>query len=88
MSKNPRIYRRLSVFVLLSVLVLASLPAQALPVRQPTLRVAALGDGLFAWVRNLLASLGLPGMAKEGVTIDPDGVESPEGTSIDPDGRS
>jgi hypothetical protein len=77
------------VFVLLSVFVLASLPAQALPTRQPASTVTALGEGLFTWVRNLLAGLGLPGMAKEGVTIDPDGVESPEGVMIDPNnGRS
>jgi len=87
MLKNPRLHRALSVLVLLSTLVLASVPAQALPVRQPAPKVAALGEGLFAWVRNLLASLVLPGMTKEGVTIDPNGVESPEGMSIDPDGR-
>ncbi len=88
MSRNPRLYRVLSVFVLLSVSVLASLPAQALPVRRPAPKVTVLGEGMFAWVRNLLVSLGFSGMAKEGMSIDPDGVESPEGTSIDPDGLS
>jgi hypothetical protein len=88
MSQNSHLYRRLSVFVLLSLFVLASLPAQALPIHHPHQKVAALGEGVFAWVRNLLASLGLPGMPKEGVMIDPDGVESPEGMSIDPNGRS
>lgn len=88
MPRNSRIHRVLSVIVLLSALVLASVPAQALPVRHPAPKVAVLGEGLFVWVRNLLASLGFPGMAKEGVMIDPDGLESPEGVSIDPDGRS
>lgn len=87
MPRNPRLYRVLSVFVLLSVSVFASLPAQALPVRRPASKVTVLGEGAFAWVRNLLVSLGFSGMAKEGVTIDPDGVESPEGVTIDPNGR-
>ena len=90
MSQNSRLYRVLSVFVLLSVFVFASLPAQALPVRRPASKVTVLGEGMFAWVRNLLVSLGFSGMAKEGVMIDPNGgddAESPEGTSIDPNGR-
>lgn len=87
MPRNPRLYRALSVFVLLSVSVFASLPAQALPLRRPASKVAVTGEGMFAWVRNLLVSLGFPGMAKEGVMIDPDGAESPEGVMIDPDGR-
>ena len=86
MSRNPRLYRVLSVFVLLSVFVFASLPAQALPARRPTSKVTVLGEGMFAWVRNLLVSLRLSGMAKEGTSIDPDGARKPEGTSIDPDG--
>src|SRR5688500_4830 len=86
MLQNLRSYRVLSVFVLLAVFVFASLPAQALPHRQPTLKVAVAGEGLFAWVRNLLVSLGFSGMAKEGMSIDPDGAESPEGVTIDPDG--
>lgn len=88
MLQNRRPYRVLSVFVLLSVLVFANLPAQALPVHRPTPKVAVLGEGMFAWVRNLLASLGFSGMAKEGMSIDPDGAESPEGVTIDPDGLS
>ena len=87
MPQNPRLYRVLSVFVLLSAFVFASLPAQALPVHRPTSKVTVLGEGMFAWVRNLLVSLGFSGMAKEGVTIDPDGAESPEGVMIDPNGR-
>ena len=87
MSQNPRLYRLLSVFALLSVFVLASLPAQALPTRRPATKITVLGEGMFAWVRNLLVSLGFSGMAKEGMSIDPDGAESPEGMSIDPDGR-
>jgi hypothetical protein len=86
MSQNPRLYRLLSVFALLSVFVLASLPAQALPTRRPIPKVTVVGEGMFAWVRNLLVSLGFSGMAKEGVMIDPDGVESPEGVTIDPNG--
>ncbi len=86
MLRNPRLYRVLSVFVLLSVFVFASLPAQALPARRPASKVTVLGEGMFAWVRNLLVSLGLSGMAKEGMSIDPNGAKSPEGMSIDPDG--
>jgi hypothetical protein len=87
MARNPHLYRVLSMFVLLSAFLFASLPAQALPVHRPAPKVTALGEGMFAWVRNLLVSLGFSGMSKEGVMIDPDGAESPEGVSIDPDGR-
>ena len=87
MSQNSHLCRALSVFVLLSAFVLASLPAQALPARRPAQKVAVLGEGMFAWVRNLLVRLGLSGMAKEGTSIDPNGAKSPEGVMIDPNGQ-
>lgn len=101
MSQNHSVYRVLTAAALLSLLVLASRPAEARPVHRPTSKVTALGESAVAWVRNLLGSLWLPGTTKEGVMIDPNGAKSPggvtigpdgglndEGMSIDPDGRS
>ncbi len=87
MSRNSRLYRGLTVLALVSAFLFASLPAQALPTRRPVPRVAVTGDGMFAWIRSVLVRLGIPGMAKEGVSIDPDGiVVSDEGVMIDPNG--
>jgi hypothetical protein len=99
MSSNRSLHRALAVF-LLAVLLLAGLPAQARPLPR---EVAALGENGLARVWNLFVSLwqranpkegtsidpngGQSDEGDEGVTIDPDGVNSEEGTSIDPDGR-
>jgi hypothetical protein len=84
-----------TVFALLALLVLASLPAQARPVRHPAAgrhAVAASGENSLARIWSFLVSL-LPQGTKEGMSIDPNGATAPggdpddEGTSIDPDGR-
>jgi len=91
-----------TVFALLAVLVLASLPAQARPVRHPAAdrhAVAASGENGLARIWSFLVSL-WPQGTKEGMTIDPNGAPRPqgmttapsgdlddEGMSIDPDGR-
>lgn len=92
-----------TVFALLAVLVLASLPAQARPVRHPATgrhAVAVSGDNGLSRIWSFLVSL-WPQGTKEGMTIDPNGAPKPqgvttvpsgdldgEGTSIDPDGRT
>ncbi|HEX9944940.1 MAG TPA: hypothetical protein VGG03_23265 [Thermoanaerobaculia bacterium] len=100
MSPNRRLRRAFPALILLTVLVLASLPAQAQPARRPMTgvwKIAVLGEGALARVRVFLAGLWTQGATKEGVSIDPngapthavdpDGASSDEGTSIDPDGR-
>jgi len=92
-----------TVFALLGLLVLASLPAQARPVRHPGAgrhAVAVSGENGLARIWSFLVSL-WPQGTKEGMTIDPDGAPKPqgmttapggdtddEGMSIDPDGRT
>jgi hypothetical protein len=89
-----------TVFALLALLVLASLPAQARPVRHPAAgrhAVAVSGENGLTRIWSFLLSF----TAKEGVTIDPNGAPKPqglttaptgdlddEGVSIDPDGRT
>ena len=92
-----------TVFALLAVLILASLPVQARPVRHAATghhAVAASGENGLTRIWSFLVNL-WPQGTKEGVTIDPDGAPKPhgmttapsgdrddEGTSIDPDGRT
>lgn len=99
MSLNRASYRVSVVFVLLTALVLAGVPAGAQAARQPVQRlqaVAVFGDGIWRFFANLLSQ----GLRKEGMTIDPNGspnhqgvVVTPagtlddEGTSIDPHGH-
>jgi hypothetical protein len=86
-----------SVLVLLVALVLASVPAQAQPVRRPATghrAVAVSGENGLSRLWSSLVNL-----MKEGTSIDPDGKHgagvtvnptsggSDEGTSIDPNGR-
>jgi hypothetical protein len=104
MSTNRASHNVFTVFALLAVLVLASLPAQARPVRHPATgrhAVAASGENGLARIWSFLVSLWPQGMMKEGVSIDPDGAPKPhgmttapsgdlddEGVTIDPDGRT
>lgn len=99
MSTNRTPQSVFTVFALLAVLVLASLPAQARTVRHPAKQrstVAVSGDNGLARIWSFLLSL----TAKEGMTIDPNGAPKPqgmttapsgglddEGVTIDPDGR-
>ena len=92
-----------TVFALLALLVFASLPAQARPVRHPATgrhAVAASGENGLARIWSFLVNL-WPQGTKEGVTIDPDGATRPqgmttapsgdlddEGVTIDPNGRT
>jgi hypothetical protein len=92
-----------TIFALLAVLVLASLPAQARPVRHPAAdrhAVAASGDNGLARIVSFLVNL-WPQGTKEGTSIDPNGAPKPqgmttapggdltdEGMSIDPNGRT
>jgi hypothetical protein len=97
MSSKPASYRAFFAFALLAALILASLPAQARPVRRPAPAVTAPGDILSELWRFVVRLW--PGVtAKEGTSIDPNGspghtvapagsTTSDEGTSIDPDGR-
>ena len=81
MSPN-RCLRRKFPALLLLVILFASLPADAAPVRR---EVAALGKGVIAWVHELFRNLWMRGATKEGMSIDPDGQQK-EGMWIDPDG--
>ena len=92
-----------TVFALLTVLILASLPAQARPVRHPATgrhAVAASGENGLARIWSFLVNL-WPQGTKEGMSIDPNGAPKPqgmttapsgdpddEGMTIDPDGRT
>jgi len=85
-----------SVFALLALLVLASLPAQARPVRHPAAgrrAVAASGENGLVRIWSFLVSL-WPQGTKEGMSINPNGATAPsgdlddEGMTIDPDGRT
>jgi hypothetical protein len=92
-----------TVFALLAVLVLASLPAQARTERHRAAgrhAVAVSGDNGLARIVSFLVNL-WPQGAKEGTSIDPNGAPKPqgmttapsgdlddEGMSIDPDGRT
>ena len=102
MLLNRVSHRVFTVFALLAFLVLASLPAQARPVRHPAAgrhAVAVSGDNSLARIWSFLVSL-WPQGTKEGVTIDPNGAPKPqgvtapsgdlddEGVTIDPDGRT
>ena len=86
-----------SVLVLLAALVLASVPAQAQPVRRPVTghrAVAVSGENGLSRLWSSLVNL-----MKEGTSIDPDGKHgagvtvnptsggSDEGVTIDPNGR-
>ena len=90
-----------TVFALLAVLVLASLPVQARTVRHPAKgrnAVAVSGDNGLARIVSFLVNL-WPQGTKEGMTIDPNGAPRPqgmtapgdlddEGVTIDPNGRT
>ena len=94
MSPNHRLRRTLPVFLLLAILLCASLPLQAAAVHRPSAvvwKVAVLGEHALSWLRNLLSGLGMRGIAKEGPTIDPNGqphqsATPDEGMTIDPNG--
>jgi len=94
MSSNHRLRRTLPVFLLLAILLFASLPLQAAAVHRPltvTWKVAAIGEDALSWLRNFFSGLGMRGIAKEGPTIDPDGkphssTPPDEGMTIDPNG--
>jgi hypothetical protein len=103
MSTNRASHNVFTVFALLAVLVLASLPAQARPVRHPAAgrhAVTASGENGLSRIWSFLMNL-CPQGTKEGMTIDPNGAPRPqgmttapsgdltdEGMSIDPDGRT
>ena len=103
MSTNRASRNVFTVFALLAVLVLASLPAQARPVRHPAAdrhAVAASGENGLARIWSFLVNL-WPQGTKEGMSIDPNGAPKPqgmttapsgdpddEGMTIDPDGRT
>jgi hypothetical protein len=92
-----------TVFALLAVLVLASLPAQARPVRHPATGrhdVAVSGENSLVRIWSFLVNL-WPQGTKEGMSIDPNGAPKPqgmttapggdlddEGVTIDPNGRT
>ena len=92
-----------TVFALLAILILASLPVQARPVRHAATghhAVAASGENGLTRIWSFLVNL-WPQGTKEGMTIDPDGAPKPqgmttaptgdtddEGMTIDPDGRT
>jgi hypothetical protein len=89
MSTNRSSQSVFTVFALLATLVLASLPAQGRTVHRPTAgrhAVTASGDNSLARLWSFLVSLWPQGMAKEGMSIDPNGSPRHEGTSIDPNG--
>ena len=89
MSRNRASSRVLTVIALLTVLILASLPAQAEPGRHPATgvqAVAAFGESSLVRILNFFRSLWPQGMTKEGITIDPDGARNHLGTSVDPTG--
>jgi hypothetical protein len=91
-----------TVFALLAVFMLASLPAQARTVRHPVTHrpaVAVSGDSSLIRIWSFLVNL-WPQGTKEGMSIDPNGAPKPqgmttapsgdlddEGMTIDPDGR-
>jgi hypothetical protein len=88
MSTNRASHNVFTVFALLAVLVLASLPAQARPVRRPATdrqAVAVSGDNGLSRIWSFLVSL-WPQGAKEGVTIDPNGAPKPQGMTTVPNG--
>jgi hypothetical protein len=95
MSSKPASQRIFFAFALLAALVLASLPAQARPVRRPTTgsrSVAVPGDTALTGIWRFVMGLWPGGTAKEGVLIDPNGGTNhagtpDEGMSIDPNGR-
>jgi hypothetical protein len=92
-----------TVFALLALLVLASLPAQARPVRHAATgrhTVAVSGENGLTRIWSFLVNL-WPQGTKEGMSIDPNGAPKPqgmttapsgdpddEGVTIDPNGRT
>lgn len=85
----------LSFALLLLVLSLTALPAQAFPGRQVAVTEAGKGSGILSILQALFSSLwpGDGALDKEGMSIDPDGAPRPtvapggdEGMSIDPNG--
>ncbi len=103
MLPNRYSQRVFTVFALLAVLVLASLPAQARSVRHPAAgrhTVAASGENSLSRILSFLVNL-WPQGTKEGMSIDPNGAPKPqgmttapggdpddEGVTIDPNGRT
>jgi hypothetical protein len=84
MSSKPASQRVFLAFVLLATLVLASLPAQARPVRRPATgrhSVAVSGDITLSGIWRFVVNLWTPGTTKEGMSIDPDGNTNHTGTS-------
>jgi hypothetical protein len=89
MSSKPAWQRIFCVFVLLAALVLASLPAQARPVRRPVAglpSVAVPGDTTLSGIWRFVVSLWPGGTMKEGMSIDPNGGTNHAGTSTTPTG--
>lgn len=77
-----------TVFALLAALFLASLPAQARPVRHDTAgrnAVAASGENGLARIWSFLVNL-WPQGTKEGTSIDPNGAPKPQGMTTAPSG--
>jgi hypothetical protein len=103
MSSKLSLPRVFFAFALLAAFVLASLPAQARPVRRPVTgrqAVAVAGDSSLTALWRFVLGFWPRGTAKEGMSIDPNGSSNHtgtpilppgdltnEGTSIDPDGR-
>jgi hypothetical protein len=93
MSPNASARRIYPLILLLVSLVLATLPAQAMPVPRSgpeRAEVAVLGAKVAVWLRDLVMAL-WPDASKEGMSIDPDGRDgsrqgSDEGVTIDPNG--
>lgn len=89
MSSKPASHRVFFVLILLAALVLASLPAQARPVRRPATdrhSVAVPGDTALSGIWRFVVSLWSRGTAKEGTSIDPDGNTNHTGASTTPTG--
>jgi hypothetical protein len=89
MSSKPASQRIFLAFVLLAALVLASLPAQARPIRRPTTDphfVAVPGDTALTRVWSFVVGLWPRETAKEGTSIDPDGNTNHGGMSTAPPG--
>lgn len=86
MSKNTLSHRAFAGFVLLAILVLVGLPAQARETHPPVRHahsVTASGDGIWGFVLNLLPQ----GMWKEGMSIDPNGAPNHQGAASSPTGK-
>jgi hypothetical protein len=88
MLSKPASHRAFFAFALLAALVLASLPAQARPVRRPALSVTVSGDTVLSGLWRFVVRL-WPGVtAKEETSIDPNGSPNHAGTPVPPTGSA